>query len=127
MRHFWEIGDPERSDSRGCEILAREDVYNRPFVIKTNWMDEPECYAKALEQVKDRLVADMYADFQKVERPLKTRLESASTIAAIVDAFQDWLRSFDQDVYTYDLFWIISTNYELAGLVQGFLDTNATT
>ena len=67
----------------------------------------------------------MHDDFKKVEGPLKARLESASTIEAIIESFQEWLCSFDQAVSTNDLIWFLATEDELAGLVQGFLDTNA--
>ena len=82
-------------------------------------------YAEALEQVKGRLLQAMHDDFEKVEGPLKARLESASTIDEIIESFREWLRTFDENVSTDDLIWLLATDDELAALVQGFLETNA--
>ena len=54
------------------------------------------CYTKALEEVKERLLEAMHDDFEKVE-----------------------------DVIPDDMIWLLATDAEVAGIVQGFLETNS--
>ena len=103
-------------------MFIYDDIYKRLFILRILMSG---CYTKALEEDKERLLEAMHDDFEKVVGPLKARLQSASTIDAIIESFREWLRSFEEDVIPDDMIWLLATDAEVAGIVQGFLETNS--